>query len=99
MVDAGLTAIAAVVAPVLQAYEVPAVPVNVVLAPLQMMPSLFAVPEVSTTVIPGVGFRFTVIVVIIVAEQLFAFVTVTVYVVVDAGLTVTATVVAPVLHA
>jgi len=63
------------------------------------MPSLFVVPDVSTAVIPGVGNRLTVMVVDVVDEQLFAFVTVTVYVVVDAGLTVIAAVVAPVLQA
>jgi len=63
------------------------------------MPSLFVVPDVSTAVIPGVGNRLTVMVVDVVDEQLFAFVTVTVYVVVDAGATLIAAVVAPVLQA
>ena len=67
-----------VVAPVLQAYEVPPVPVNVADAPAQMMPSLLAVPEVSATVIPGVGRGFTVMVVVAEAVQLAALVTVTV---------------------
>ena len=76
--EAGVTVIEVVVAPVLQAYEDPPVPVRVAEAPMQMIPSLLVVPEVSATVIPGVGSGFTVIVVVAVAEQLFAFVTVTV---------------------
>ena len=67
-----------VVAPVLQTYDVPPVPVSVAAAPLQIMPSLFMVPEVSATVMPAVGSGFTVMVVVAVEEQLFAFVTVTV---------------------
>ena len=43
-----------------------------------MIPSLLAVPDVSATVVLGVGNGFTVIVRVEVAEQLFAFVTVTV---------------------
>ena len=43
-----------------------------------MMPSLLVVPEVSATVMPGVGNGFTVIVEVEVAVQPFAFVTVTV---------------------
>ena len=62
------------------------------------MPSLFVVPDVSVTVIPGVGNGFTVMVIDVVDKQLFAFVTVTVYVVVVAGLTVILAVVAPVLQ-
>jgi len=48
------------------------------LAPTQMMPSLAVVPDVSATVVPGVGSGFTVIVPVAVAEQLLALVTVTV---------------------
>ena len=70
----------------------------VALAPAQIIPSLAAVPEVSVTAIAGVGNGLTVIVWVLVAEQLFAFVTVTVYVVVAVGLSVIAAVVAPVLH-
>ena len=65
-------------APVLHAYVPPPVPVRVAEAPLQIMPSLFVVPDVSATVMPAVGSGFTVMVVVAVAEQLFAFVTVTV---------------------
>ena len=63
------------------------------------MPSLFVVPDVSTTTMDGVINGYTVIVLDADDEQLFAFVTVTVYIVVDAGLTVIAAVVAPVLQA
>ena len=75
---AGVTLIAVVVSPVFQAYEVPPVPVKVAVAPTHIMPLFGVVPEFSVTVIPGVGSGFTVIVVVAVAEQLFAFVTVTV---------------------
>ena len=59
MVEAGVTLIVAVAPPVLQAYPVPPVAVNATVAPLQMIPSLFAAPEVSETVIPGVGSALT----------------------------------------
>ena len=75
---AGVTLIAVVVSPVLQAYEVPPVPVKVAVAPTQIMPLFGVVPEFSVTVIPAVGSGLTVIVVVVVAEQLFALVTVTV---------------------
>jgi len=78
VVVAGLTVIAAVVAPVLQAYVPPPVPVNVAEVPEQMIPSLLVVPEVSATVIPAVGKGFTVIVVVELAVQPAALVTVTV---------------------
>ncbi len=69
---------AAVVPPVLQAYEVPPAAVSVAEAPEQMIPSLLAVPLVSATVTDGVGSGLTVMVVLAVAEQLLALVTVTV---------------------
>ena len=75
---AGVTVIEVVVAPVLQEYVPPPVPVRVADAPTQMMPLFGVVPEFSVTVIPGVGSGFTVIVVEVDVEQLFAFVTVTV---------------------
>ena len=78
MVVAGVTVIEVVVAPVLQAYVPPPVPVKVAEAPAQIEPSLLVVPEVSATVIPGVGKGLTVIVVVVVTVQAFAFVTVTV---------------------
>ena len=53
-------------------------PVNVAVAPVQMIPSFAVVPDVSVTVVPGVGNGFTVIVEEDVAVQPFAFVTVTV---------------------
>ncbi len=53
---------------------------------------------VPFTVIVGVGSGLTVMVVEVDAEQLFAFVTVTIYVVVLAGVTAMAAVVAPVLQ-
>ncbi len=70
--------IAAVVAPVLQAYEVPPDAVSVAEALEQIIPSLFVVPEVSVTTIAGVGSAFTTIVVTEVPVHPFAFVTVTV---------------------
>jgi len=90
--------IAAVVAPVLQAYAVPPVAVRVAEPPRQSVPSFATAPELSVTEVDGVGAGLTVIVVLVVAEQPFAFVTVTVYVVVATGLTVSAAVVAPVLQ-
>ena len=75
---AGVTVIEVVVAPVLQTYVPPLVPVRVAEAPIQIEPSLLVVPEISATVIPGVGSGFTVIVVVADAVQLFAFVAVTV---------------------
>jgi hypothetical protein len=50
----------------------------VALAPRQIVASSAVVPEVSVTAIVGVGNGLTVIVRVLVAEQLFAFVTVTV---------------------
>jgi hypothetical protein len=50
----------------------------VALAPAQIIPSLFAAPEVSETVMDADGSGLTVIVVVAVAVQLFEFVTVTV---------------------
>ena len=67
-----------VVAPVLQAYVPPPVPVNVAEVPEQMIPSLLVVPEVSATVIPVVGKGLTVMVVVAEAVQPAALVTVTV---------------------
>lgn len=63
----------------------PPVAVRVTLAPLQMVPSLLAVPEVSATVIAGIGSGLTVMVVDAVAVHPSALVTVTVYVVVTIG--------------
>ena len=77
MVDAGVTVIAPVVAPVLQAYVPPPEAVRVADAPAQIMPSLFVVPEVSVTAIVGTGSGFTVMVDDAVAVQPFS-VTVTV---------------------
>jgi len=78
VVVAGVTVIEVVVAPVLQAYVPPPVPVKVAEAPAQIEPSLLVVPEVSATVIPGVGKGLTVTVVVVEAVQPFALVTVTV---------------------
>ena len=69
--------IEAVVAPPGQEYVPPPLAVRVALAPTQMMPSLFAAPEVSVTDMDAVGSGFTVIVVLAVAVQPFV-VTVTV---------------------
>jgi len=97
VVEAGVTVIAAVVAPVLQAYVPPPEAVKVADAPAQMMPSLFVVPEVSVTAIAGTGSGFTVMVDDAVTVQPIS-VTVTVYEVVVPGVTVIAAVVAPVLQ-
>ncbi len=88
----------AVVAPVLQRKAFPPVTVSDAEAPAQITPSFWVSPELSATVIAGVGRGFTVIKVLVVEEHPFAFVTVTVYVVVATGLTVSAAVVAPVLQ-
>ena len=63
---------------VLQLYDVPPDAVSVALSPVQIVPSLLALPEVSATAILGVGSAFTVIVVDEVAVQPSALVTVTV---------------------
>jgi hypothetical protein len=73
--------------------------VRVTLAPLQIMPSLLARPEVSVIVIIGVGRGFTVIIVEVTEEQPFALVTVTVYVVDVIGYTVIDAVLSLVLQA
>jgi hypothetical protein len=52
--------------------------VSVTLAPLQITPSLFVTPDVSATDIEAEGCGLTVIVVVVVVEQLAALVTVTV---------------------
>jgi hypothetical protein len=57
---------------------VPPEAVSVTLAPLQITPSLLATPDVSATATEAEGCGFTVIVVIVVVEQLAALVTVTV---------------------
>ena len=98
MVVVGITVMAAVAAPVLHTYVVPPEAVSVAEAPLQMIPSLLATPEVSVTAMAGVGSGFTVMVVEAVAEQPAALVTVTVYVVVVVGETVIAAVDMPVLQ-
>jgi hypothetical protein len=64
---------------------VPPLAVSVALAPVQIVPSLLVLPDVSVTVMDGVGSGLTVIVVVVVAVQPSAFVTVTVYVVVVMG--------------
>jgi hypothetical protein len=56
----------------------PPLAVRFALAPVQMIPSLLVLPEVSATAIEAVGSEFTVIVVLEVAVQPFVFVTVTV---------------------
>jgi len=76
---------AEVSSPVFQLYDVPPLAVIVALAPVQIVPSLGVLPDVSATVIIGVGSGLTVIVVEVVAVQPSALVTVTVYVVVVIG--------------
>ena len=69
MVAVGLTLIEALVAPPGQTYVPPPLAVRVALAPAQMIPSLFAAPEVSVTDMDADGSGFTVIVVVAVAVQ------------------------------
>ena len=64
--------------PPLQLYVPPPAAVNVALEPLHIVPSLFVVPDVSATVMDGVGSGLTVIVVDVLDWQLFTSVTVTV---------------------
>jgi len=63
------------------------------------VPSLFIRPEVSATVIVGIGSGFTVMVTAVVDEHPSAFVTVTVYVVGVIGDLVIAATDSPELHA
>jgi hypothetical protein len=81
---------AAVVAPLLQAYVPPPTAVKVVLAPLQIT---------DVPVILAVGKALTVTVLVAVAVHPFELVTVTVYVALAVGLTLIDAVVSPVLHA
>jgi len=83
---------------VLQTYEEAEDDVSVTLAPSQIVPSLFIRPEVSATVIAGMGNGFTVMVVAVVELQPSEFVTVTVYVVVVIGDLVIAATDSPELH-
>ena len=98
VVAAGETEIAAVFWPELHTYDVPPEAVSVTAAPLQMIPSLLVVPEVSAMAMAGDGMAFTVIVCVAVAIHPLAFVAVTVYVVVAAGETEIAAVFCPELH-
>ena len=78
MVADGVTLMLADVEPLSHRYVLPPLAVRFALAPVQMIPSLFVLPEVSVTAIEAVGSEFTVIVVLEVAVQPFVFVTVTV---------------------
>ena len=78
VVAAGLMVMAAVVSPVLQAYDVPPDAVKVTDAPAHIIPSLLATPEVSAIPIAGIGSGLTVITCEAGWLQLFALVTVTV---------------------
>ena len=60
MVASGETLIAAVDAPVLQEYMVPPDAVRLTDAPEQMIASLFAIPDVSATIMGTEGIEFTV---------------------------------------
>jgi hypothetical protein len=84
----GFIVIVAVLSPELHAYLVPPDVVSVTLALSQTIPSSFKLPEVSITVMTGVGNGFTVIVVVADAVQPSALVTVTVYVELAIGVTV-----------
>lgn len=76
----GETVIAAVVCGgvVFQLYEVPPLAVSVALSPVQIVPSLGVLPDISVTTIDGVGSATTVTVAVVAEEQLLASVTVTV---------------------
>lgn len=78
VVIAGVTTIEVEVSPVLQRYEPLPEPIRVAEAPIQMIPSLLVVPELSVTEMAGVGSGLTLMVCVAVAEQLLALVTVTV---------------------
>ena len=78
MVASGETLIAAVDAPVLQLYDDPPEAVRVAEAPLQIVPSSFATPDVSVMETDATGKSITVMVCEATAVQLFALVTVTV---------------------
>lgn len=71
---------------------------SVALAPIQIIPSLVWLPELSDADMAGVGRSFTVIVLVEVAVHPLALVAVTVYVAVADGETETVAVVAPVLQ-
>jgi hypothetical protein len=66
------------VTPALHVYEAPPPAVRVAVVPVQMIPSSLAVPEVSVTVIEGIGSGLTVTMVVAEAVQPSALVTVTV---------------------
>jgi hypothetical protein len=89
---------AAAVVPLFHRYETPPEPVSVVLAPTQILPSLFVVPDVSETDMAEEGGAGTVMVVVAVPVQPVTPVAVTVYVVVTPGDTVIAAAVVPVLQ-
>lgn len=65
----GETVIAAVMAPVFQAYEVPPVAVSVTEPPVQMVPSFAVIPEFSSTEMAAVGKSLTVIFIVSVLVQ------------------------------
>ena len=75
----GETVIAAVVCGgvVFQLYEVPPLAVSVALSPVQIVPSLGVLPDMSVTTMDGVGNAFTVTVVDVLDAQLLGSVTVT----------------------
>jgi hypothetical protein len=77
-VAVGDTLMLADVEPLSHRYVPPPLAVRFALTPVQMIPSLLVLPEVSVTAIEAVGREFTVIVVLEVAVQPFVFVTVTV---------------------
>jgi hypothetical protein len=72
--------------------------VRLTVAPVHITASSFVVPDVSFTVIDGVGNGFTVTDVLEAEEQLLELVTVTEYVALTAGETVIEPEVAPLLH-
>ena len=78
MVNNGFTVIASVIAPVLQLYDDPPEAVRVAEAPLQIVPSSLATPDVSVKETDATGKSATEMVCEATAVQLFALVTVTV---------------------
>jgi hypothetical protein len=78
VVIAGVTVIAAVLAPVFQLYDVPPEAASVALSPIRIIPSLSAAPDISVTDMEATGTAFTVTAELAMAEHPFALVTVTV---------------------
>ena len=98
VVVVGETVVAEVLDPVLHTKVSPLVAESVILAPVQILPSLLLLPEVSLTEMIGNCSKTTVMVELLVAVQPLSFVTTTEYVVVESGVTTSAAAAAPVFQ-